>query len=220
MSLDPASPARAEATPIGFNLGAILIVVALVALAFAYGIDRVGRQQTPVVEGSVTRTLAGLEFTIPRAWFRYEDQMVEGFAEQIDLRLSVPLGAEGRNAPVDVALIPRSRARASSRLLDGVYLHRFLSAELPGPPGLVGKPLSGSEGFAGETVWYDALSADPFVAKCARALSPEQPARCLRTVIFDSVGVVYSFDADLLENWRRFDGELELLLGRLGILRD
>ena len=67
-------------------------------------------------------------------------------------------------------------------LLDGVYLHQFEDKQLTGPPGLVGKPLTASEGFAGETVWYDALSADPFVAKCLAPVAPGEPTQCLRTV--------------------------------------
>jgi hypothetical protein len=133
------------------------------------------------------------------------------------LRFVLPLGAEGVLRQIDVQLIPRSRARPSASLLDGVYLHQFLPRQLQGPPGLVGKPLVPKEGFEDETVWYDALSANPFVAKCMAPISGEGPARCLRTVLFSDIAAVYSFDADVLDNWRQFDPYMHELLARIGI---
>jgi hypothetical protein len=213
------APKHPERHGIWFNLGGILVAVALLGIGLAYGLDNARRQHRAAATevGTITRTLAGHEYAIPITWFRFDEQKSEGFAEQIDLRFVLPLGAEGTMRAIDVQLIPRSRARPSASLLDGVYLHQFLPRQLQGPPGLVGKPLTPKEGFEDETVWYDALSANPFVAKCMAPIAGEGQARCLRTVLFSDIAAVYAFDADVLDNWRSFDPYMLELLSRIGI---
>jgi len=207
---------RAEANPhssgtVGFNLAAIAVAVALLGLGVAYLIDAAGRgTRMPAhrldTETTLTRTLGGTDFEIPLSWFRYEEQRIEGFAKQIDLRFELPLGPEAKLEPVDVTLLPRSRVRPSAALLDGVYLHQFLPEQLTGPPGLVGKPLKPEEGYEDETVWYDALSAEPFVAKCSKPVAPKASGQCLRTVFLGpGTAAVYSFPEAALANWRQFD---------------
>ena len=91
--------------------------------------------------------------------------------------------------------------------------------ELSGPPGLVGKPLYGTEGYEGETVWYDALSSDPFVTKCVAPADGRGPSRCLRTVALTAgIAAVYAFDSDVLPAWRSFDPEMKKWLGQIGAL--
>jgi hypothetical protein len=205
---------------IGFNLAAITLGVALSGLALAYALDGASRHhrsaEMAVAEGTVARTIAGKELTIPRALLRYDEQAATALTEEIDLRLRLPLGPRGTSRPIDVTLIPRSKARPSSTLLDGVYLHQFTLEEVSGPPGLVGKPLLGKDGFESETVWYDALSPNPFVAKCEAAAPGGNSGRCIRTVYFDAVAAVYAFDSDVLENWRAFDTEAEAVLKSIG----
>ena len=92
------------------------------------------------------------------------DQSGGGFAKEIDLRVTLPLGAKGADAAIDISLMPRSRVRPSASLLDGVYLHQFMPEQLSGPPGLVGKPMMATEGYEGETVWYDPIGQSPFAA--------------------------------------------------------
>ncbi len=83
--------------------------------------------------------------------------------------------------------------------------------------GLVGKPLSGAEGFEGETVWYDPLSARPFVAKCIEPVEAGQPAACLRTVhLPGQIALTYRFDASLLPYWKTFDETLKPWLVQIG----
>jgi len=214
---------RSQASPVGFNVAAIMLALALLGLGLAYAIDAASRHSREAPhradeETALTRTIGERDLEIPLSWFRYAEQRVEGFAKQIDLQLSVPLGPGAQMRSVEVTLLPRSRARPSSRLLDGVYLHQFLPEQLSGPPGLVGKPLAGKDGFEGETAWYDPLSADPFVAKCSAPVTPDAQARCLRTVhLGPSIAAVYAFDADVLANWRRFDDEMQPLLKRIGV---
>lgn len=206
----------------GFNLGALALAVFAVALGAAYLLDLAKRQANPPVsQGGATlvRTLGGHDLQIPRSWFRYDAQQVDGFVKEIDLRLEVPLGAGGHMTTIDVTLTQRSRVRPSATLLDGVYLHEFLPDQLSGPPGLVGKPLRPEDGFQGETVWYDALSPNPFVAKCSKPVDTSQPAQCLRTAyLAPGIAAIYAFGEDVLANWRQFDALVAPPLRQIGAL--
>lgn len=216
------SSAARDRHSVGLNLATILALVAVGAVALAYAIDAAGRNATSRgtdADAPLTRTIGGKDLEIPVAWFRYSEQRVEGFAKQIDLQLMLPLGAEATAVPIEVTLMPSSRVRPSSRLLDGVYLHQFQATERDdGPVGLVGKPLKGAEGYSGETVWYDPLSADPFVAKCAAPVAEGTSPRCLRAVhLGPGLAAVYVFSEDVLVNWKRFDPEMRAALARIGI---
>ena len=217
------SSSAAQTHSVGFNLAAIAALVALAAIALAYAVDAAGRGATSphktADEVTLTRTIGGKDLEIPLSWFRYAEQRVEGFAKQIDLQLTLPLGPEASPVAIDVTLMPRSRVRPSARLLDGVYLHQFQSSERnDGPLGLIGKPLKQAEGFEGETVWYDPLSVDPFVAKCVDPVADGTEARCLRSVYLGpGLAAVYAFGADALENWKQFDPEMRALLAKIGI---
>jgi hypothetical protein len=209
----------AGAAPVAYNIAAIVLTVALAGVGLAYLIDGATRGTAPAaVDGTLVQTIGGRELDIPRGWFRHADQQNEGFVKQVDLQLMLPLGAEGALRPIEVTLLQPSRVRPSARLLDGVYLHRFDDTQVSGPPGLVGKPLHGAAGFEGETVWYDALSPEPFVAKCDAAIVPGAASRCIRTVhLGPGLAAVYAFDAEVLENWKRFDPELRQRLEAIGI---
>jgi hypothetical protein len=225
MTLDSAAKRPiAEPASIGFNIVAIMLVLLLGGVALAYAIDAVRREQREPLHRAdtgteLTRTLAGRELSIPRSWFRYPEQAADGFARQIDLHLALPLGPGGALRGIEVTLLPRSAVRPSARLLDGVYLHLFEPAEVEGPPGLVGKPLRGREGYAGEVVWYDPISADPFAAKCRTIVSADAPPSCLRTVhLAPGIGAIYTFGADVLANWRDFDALMRVRFERMGVL--
>ena len=223
MTPPPAAP-TAPSHSVGFNLAAIAALVALVAIALAYAVDAAGRSTGTSPhrgddEVTLTRTIGGKDLEIPLSWFRYSEQRVEGFAKQIDLQLMLPLGKGAALTPVEVTLMPRSRVRPSASLLDGVYLHQFQTVEMnDGPAGLIGKPMEQRDGFAGETIWYDPLSPDPFVAKCAAPVATGTTARCLRAVYLGpGLAAVYAFSGDVLENWKRFDPEIRALLRKIGV---
>jgi hypothetical protein len=222
MPPSPAAPQR-DTGSIGFNLGAIFLIVALGAVALAYAIDAAGRSSGIAEhrldsEITLTRNIGGKDLEIPLSWFRYAEQRVEGFAKQIDLQLELPLGAEQALAKIEVTLLPRSRARPSAGLLDGVYMHQFQAEEIDGPVGLIGKPLLASEGFEDETVWYDPLSSEPFVAKCVAPVAEGAEARCLRTVYLGpGIAAVYAFGADVLGNWKQFDPQVRAMLRQIGV---
>lgn len=201
-----------------------MLAVAMLGLGGAYLIDAAGRADRRPNSGdeaptTLTRTLGGKDLMIPQDWFRYDEQRVEGFAKQIDLRLQLPLGANGELEAIDVTLLPRSRVRPSASLLDGVYLHQFLPDQMSGPPGLVGKPLQAEDGYENEVVWYDALAADPFVAKCSKPVVDTSASQCLRTVYLgEGIAAVYAFPLAVLDNWRQFDTEVKARLGKIGAL--
>jgi hypothetical protein len=194
--------------------------VFLLAVGAAYVIDMLGRNSRiapPELTdtSAVAVTLAGKELAIPASWLRYSEQVSGGFVNEIDLR--VVLTPVATPIPVTVTLLPRSRVRPSSALLDGVYLHQFGDDSVGGVPGLVGKPLHDGDGLSGETVWYDALSSAPFVAKCLAPITEGDEGRCLRTVYLSSgIAAVYAFDTSALPAWRQFDAEMQKWLGRIG----
>jgi hypothetical protein len=203
---------------LGFNLAGIAVLVLLLAVGAAYVVDILGRNSRTAPpeltdKATVAIALAGKKLTIPSSWFRYGEQLQGGFVNEIDLHVLL-----GESAiPMDVTLLPRSRVRPSSVLLDGVYLHQFGEDTLNGVAGLVGKPLHDGDGFTGESVWYDALSANPFVAKCLAPVAKDEPAQCLRTVFLPSgIAAVYAFDASALQSWRQFDPEMQKWLGQIG----
>ena len=126
-----------------------------------------------------------------------------------------------RNNPL--AIIPVAvllgGIRASSGLLDAVYLHQFEDGTIGGVPGLVGKRLMSRDGYAGESVWYDALSPDPFVAKCLDPISDTTAGRCVRTVQLPSgLAAIYTFDATALPYWRQFDSAMADWLEHAGAI--
>ena len=214
-ALDP------QQSSLGFNLAGIAVLVLMLAVGAAYLVDTMGKNSRTappdLTDGStVSITISGKELAIPRSWFRYGEQLTGGFVNEVDLHVLLDQ-AGGQPSPVDITLLPRSRARPSSILLDGVYLHQFGDDTLGGVPGLIGKPLHDGDGFTGESVWYDALSPEPFVAKCIAPVTEGEPTRCLRTVFLPSgIAAVYAFDVSALQSWRQFDAEMKKWLGLIG----
>lgn len=222
MSAQTAAPHRPHS--IGYNLAGISILVLLLGVGLAYLVDGLERSDKPAATNAVDKrtvqlTLSGQELSVPLNWMRTPGQAQEGFTSQIDL--VVPLAsATGKNSyPIDISLVPRSRARPSSVLLDGVYLHQFAPQSVSGVPGLVGKPLLAEGGYSGETVWYDALSPEPFVAKCQAPVEAKHDGRCLRTVYLESgIAAIYSFDASALGDWQEFDAQMHRWLAQIGAI--
>ena len=215
-------PSRHPGPSIWYNLATILLILLLAGIGAAYVIDGIGRHaREPAVDSGETlsRAIGGRTLTIPREWFRYDEQQAEGFAKQIELRLKLPLGKDGAPATVDVTLVPRSRVRPSASLLDGVYLHKFASEQLATIPGLVGKPLKPEDGYAGEIVWYDPVSPAPFVAKCSAPIDAGAPQTCLRMVYLGpGMAAIFGFSASVLPQWRQFDPLVDQRLKQIGAL--
>lgn len=208
-----------------YSLGLIVLLVVLLGLGIAYAIDAATRSMrgSPPADATMTlkRSVGGRELAVPIGWFRNPDTAGQTFSKQVELTLALPLGPAGAVRQIDVALVPRSTVRSSARLLDGVYLHMFGTDEIAGPPGLIGKPLRPVEGYRAETVWFDAIAADPFVAKCSAPVRAGDAGTCLRVVdLAPTLAAVYRFEADVLENWRAFDAEIGPLMQRIGATGD
>ncbi|SMQ66109.1 hypothetical protein SAMN06295905_1397 [Devosia lucknowensis] len=224
VSTEPDEQAEHDRGHVAYNLAGIVALVLLLAVGLAYAIDQQGRASRltlPALDDGnpVVQTIAGRDLSIPASWFRFGEAIKPGFASQVDLALRLDVGPGAQPVEVDATILPRSGARASAALLDAVYLHQFADETASGIPGLVGKPLMASEGYAGETVWYDPLSPAPFVAKCSAAPDRARKDRCLRTLHLPSgLAVVLSFDAEALPAWKQFDEELARWLGQIGAL--
>lgn len=199
-----------------YVLAVIGLIVALLGLGGAYAVGAwldAAREKPadPALAATHIITIGAQHYMVPAALASDPIQRRDGFADRLDMALVLPLAADGALAPVDVTIMPRGRARTSANLLDSVYLHQFAHAQLQGPPGLVGKPLGHDAGTSGETVWYDPLSATPFVAKCATPVAMGNTQKtCIRTVqLSDRNTAVFAFEPTVLYNWRAFDGAVE-----------
>ena len=223
MSSQSASAVHSAGRPsLAYNLASLAVLAMLVAIGAAYLIAELGRGDAvpaPSLADAnpIMQTISGRELAIPQTWFRYGEQIRNGFTNQIDLRIAFAPDGSAASLPVDITLLPRSRARTSASLLDRVYLHQFADNTLQGVPGLVGKPMQQLNGYAGESVWYDALSPNPFVAKCQAPVAADAGTQCVRTVYLSSgIAAIYTFDAALLQSWRSFDPEIRRWLAPIG----
>lgn len=205
------------------GLANLVVVVALVAIALAYLIDGMSpplRTGAAGVEPTlrVEANIAGTDLQIPLSWMQVPEQQGQDFAERLDLKLPIMIAGAERPSMISATLLPRARVRPSAQLLDSVYLQRFDGRQIQDVPGLVGKPLTGGEGFESETLWYDPINANPFVAKCTPMPADETRSICLRTRLAgDGLAVVLSFDSSLLAHWRGFDAALDTTLAEIGI---
>jgi hypothetical protein len=224
MASHAAAPPKSDLRGTLYALGLISLVVALLGLGVAYAVDAASRSVRIAPHRlddttTLTRAVGGKTLRIPLAWFRDPEGGDDGFSKQVSLLFRLPIGPDRAIRPVDVTLVPRSTVRASARLLDGVYLHVFDDAEVVGEPGLVGKPLKDAEGYSTETVWYDPISANPFVAKCDDRSGPQGRSVCLRIVyLAPGLAAIYRFPVDALAGWREFDAELDGRLRQIGAL--
>lgn len=218
VSLDPARPSPSMGSVL-YAVTALALIVAIGGLGLAYGarawLDAAAEANAePALTATHIVTVGAQPYILPAALLADPLQRRDGFAERIDLTLALPLAGEGQLSEVAITIMPRGRIRTSAALLDSVYLHQFAGTQLSGIPGLVGKPLEADAGTAGETVWYDPLSASPFVAKCMAPVAEAPDERnCLRVLaLSDRNTAVVSFDPAVLADWRAFDARIEAAL--------
>ncbi|HUV32405.1 MAG TPA: hypothetical protein VMW31_02435 [Devosiaceae bacterium] len=201
------------------NLAGIVVVVAVLALAAVYGLQTATRNigdGMPESPGEPVRfTLAATELGVPRNWLRA--QRGGGFAESIEMEVPLALPGVAERLAARITLLPRARATPSAALLDTLYIHRFTITQVGGPRGLVGKPLRPEAGYQNETVWYDPVSGNPFVAKCLVIEGGARPrAECMRTLALGArISAVVRFDGSALRQWQEFDAAVSAALDRL-----
>ena len=204
-----------------WNLAGLVVIVALLAIGAAYGVDALSRAQRTentlsTADAALPVNVSGVPLTVPASWLKSEAQANTDFADRLDLVVPLQIG-QPHPLMLELALVPKARARASASLLDSVYLKHFSPEEAHGVVGLVGKPLTGGDGYDGETVWYDPISQHPFVAKCAAPLAGETSGACIRTVLLNSgLSAILTFDEALLQSWRALDAPLAVVLSQLG----
>jgi hypothetical protein len=213
---------QSETGSVFYSLTVIALIVAILGLGGAYAagawLDAAREQPAnPALTATHIITIGAQHYIVPAALISDPIQRRDGFTDRLDMALALPLGEGGKLTLVDATIMPRGRVRTSANLLDSVYLHQFASAQLQGAPGLVGKPLAGDAGTSGETVWYDPLSATPFVAKCAVPIAMGSEQRtCIRTIqLSDRNTAVFAFEPSALYNWRAFDKTVESWLAGL-----
>lgn len=218
LSMAQSDTRESNDTPGGvfYTLGVVTLLVLIVGVALAYGatqwIDNALREKALDTPTSMhNKTVGAQRYRVPAALMPDAAQHSDGFADRLDVTMALPLGPEGALSTLEITIQPRGRVRTSAALLDTVYLHQFGTEQIRGVPGLVGKPLEGDAGIAGETVWYDPLSPHPFAAKCMTPVAPDRTAgTCLRTVqLTDRNSAIVTFGPEALANWRRFDTVIE-----------
>jgi hypothetical protein len=217
----PAGRSLAAGLPRHFlqNLAGIVIVVAVLGLAADYALQNAtqnvgdGLPETP---GAPVRfTLAATELAVPVNWLRA--QRGGGFAEAIEMTIPLSLPGASERVPARITLLPRARATPSAALLDTLYIHRFTTTQVGGPHGLIGKPLLPEAGYQNETVWYDPVSGNPFVAKCLVIEDGAQPrTECMRTLALGTkISAAVRFDGFALRQWQEFDAAVTAALAGL-----
>lgn len=203
---------------LGTNILILMIGLSLLGLATVYALDfletRSDNQQqvdNRVVEFSISAT----KMQVPSAWISSEFSNNQPVVNL--LQLNIPIEIENFSFEVKTTLLPAARAAPSAYLLDSLYIHNFA----PGPSeqqyGLVVKKLRNEAGFEDEKVWYDALSANPFVAKCLTEKTTDKSAKnCITTILVNKrVSALIQFEESLLPYWRPFMVALERRLASL-----
>jgi len=199
---------------LGFNLISLVLMVTLVTIGVAYTIDALVRHTETdkylADDGyRLEKIIAGVTLKVPPAWLIDPAQIPEKFADRLDLLLPVKFGPDLPTQTIRATLKPRAGIYASAQLLDTVYLHRDNTPHLTADTGLVGKNLLAKDGYQTETVWYDPISPNPFVAKCAQQITLTDHPICLRTLILPSgIAVTLVFEERALRHWRIMDQAL------------
>ena len=219
----PPHEGQTKIYPSLFNLAALALVLLLAGIGLAYWLNSAkSLSSLPLKsvfsEPFVSKALGSTELKIPQQWFS-DPENINLDADFVDLKLIVQFTTEAKPTPIRLHLAISQNTRPSSRLLDSVYALRFKSDEIRGVRGLVGKPLKPEDGFENETVWYDPISTDPFVAKCLDLGADSAPPLCIRTVqISPSLILTYQFYADQLVHWQKFDTIMEPFLAQIGAI--
>ncbi|HUG62999.1 MAG TPA: hypothetical protein VMP03_14200 [Methylomirabilota bacterium] len=170
--------------------------------------------------------------SIPANMFRFADQRSVGPHDHVELAVHWPT-LEGyspalRDAFVDpgdsapvlyLSIRTRTTVTDSAGRLASVYRHFMDEDALPAPPGLVARRLTADSGLAGEEVYFEAGSTDPFTLHCLAADGRDYPALCMTEVHAGTgLSVQLRFRKGLLEDWAAIKDATRLLLLRFGVV--
>jgi hypothetical protein len=178
----------------------------------------------------ISITVGGQRLAIPSNMLRFANQRTPEAQERVELAVHWPslegyapalreaFLDEGPNAPVlFLSIRTRQTATDSAGRLASVYRHFLDDTPLEAPAGLVGRHLTQESGLAGEEVFFEAGSTDPFTAHCLAA-DAGVPAICLTEVhAGQSLSVQVRFRKGLLADWADIKSATRLLLLRLGV---
>lgn len=190
---------------------------------------RNGRSADPT---PVAVFIADQRLTIPANMIRFEDQRSVGPHQRVDLAVHWPslTGYEpekrkafldpSSNAPLLFLTIRvRETATDSAGRLANVYQHFFDGPEIPAPRGLVGHRLSEDSGLAGEEVYFEAGSTQPFTVHCLADDGSGYPAPCLTELhAGEQLSIQIRFRKGLLEDWAAIRKSSRALLASFGVL--
>lgn len=212
--------AERDYSALAYNLGFLAVLAILAGLGLAYWLDTTTRARlAPPPPQSVEIldiTVSGQKFSVPANWVRTAAQRQSGFADKLDLLLPLFM-ADQTEHNLNASIVSQGKARTTALMLDSVFLHQFEQRQLNGVPGLIGKPLKASSGYQGETVWYDPLAFNPFVAKCVAPISENGTPSCQRVIALQNGTLLATnFPQSWLTYWREFDQAIESALSQIG----
>ncbi len=194
----------------------LMALLSIVGLGIIYGIEALEPGKPALDPNFVGQkrqiTLGFGEIYVPENWLA--STLSEPNRALESLELLVPIRLKDEVAQINVDLVPASRTTPSAYLLDALYIHRFSSDPAIYQNGLVGRQLKDGEGYKNESVWYDPLRPQPFVAKCVEPLAEEFKApNCLETKLVDKrVAAIIKFPEQYLPQWKEFDAQMRAKL--------
>jgi len=214
---------KAPFSSLGFNLAALALILAMTGIGIAYWLN----DYTPTVIENVpsvyepplvVKTLNNSTMQIPDSWLNILTQNIQENVQTIDLVLKISIAEQEEPTPFNLRISEAIRAEPSTNLLDSVYVLRFSQEQIGGINGLVGKPLRAEDGYNSETIWYEPISDNPFVAKCIDLEASGTALNCLRTIRLNSqLSATYQFAQNQLEYWHMMDDAILPLMAQIGI---
>jgi hypothetical protein len=169
--------------------------------------------------------------TIPANMFRFENQRNVGPHEHVELAVHFPtlqgytperrddfLDGSSEAPVLYVTIKRRDTATDSAGRLANVYRHFFGDEVLAAPDGLVGHMLNTESGLAGEEVYFEAGSTDPFTTHCLAPDGSGYPAPCLTEIhAGDGMSVQVRFRKGLLPHWAGIKQSVRSLMLGFGV---
>lgn len=211
----------------------VLVALSFVVMLGIWVVDRVLMPVfQPLIGQKVTSArdvvrvdILGEALRVPANYIRFSDQRRGGRLPRLDLFAVLPdlsgFSAEreadfsdtSATSPlVFIAITPREEGPSAAIRLAAVYQRHFTGEPIAGPDGLIGRAMAAGSGYDGETVYFEAGSTSPFVARCFPAETTTAPASCLRELeIGHGLTLLYRFRAHHLGGWRRMDDNVTRL---------